>query len=74
MTTFPDLVVRMDDVSLDGARATYRWTATGTNTGPGGTGKAVRFSGREEWSFSPDDLVLESQGSFDEADYRRQLE
>ena len=46
---------------------------TGTNTGPGGTGKAVRFSGYEDWRFGPDGLIAESLGHFDAADYRRQL-
>jgi uncharacterized protein (TIGR02246 family) len=73
MTAFPNLVVRMDDVRLDGDRAVFRWTVTGTNTGPGGTGKAVRFSGYEEWSFDPDGLIASSQGRFDEAEYQRQL-
>jgi len=73
MTAFPDMVVTMDSVSLEGGRAEYRWTLTGTNTGPGGTGKAVRISGYEEWTFSADGLIAESQGHFDEADYNRQL-
>ena len=33
MTDFPDRVVTMDGVSVDGARAVCRWTLTGTNTG-----------------------------------------
>ena len=41
MTAFPDSVVTMGGVSLDGERAVYRWTLTGTNTGPGGTGRVV---------------------------------
>ena len=73
MTAFPDMVVAMDSVSFDGRRAVYRWTLTGTNTGPGGTGKAVRISGYEEWTFGADGLIAESKGRFDEADYNRQL-
>lgn len=72
MTAFPDMVVAMDSVSLDGERAVYRWTLTGTNTGPGGTGRAVRISGYEEWTFA-DDLIATSNGHFDEAEYNRQL-
>jgi len=74
MTTFPDLAVAMDGVSLEGAHAIFRWTATGTSTGAGGTGRAVRFSGYEEWTFGGDGLVAKSLGHFDEADYRRQLD
>ena len=73
MTAFPDMVVTMDSVSLDGDMATYRWTLSGTNTGPAGTGKAVRISGYEEWTFGADGLIAESNGHFDETDYRRQL-
>jgi steroid delta-isomerase-like uncharacterized protein len=73
MTAFPDMVVAMDGVSLDGERAVYRWTLTGTNGGPGGTGRTVRISGYEEWTFGRDGLIAKSSGHFDEADYNRQL-
>ena len=56
MITFPDMVVTMDDVTPEspvGGRsscdAVFHWTLTGTNTGPGGTGKRVRISGYELW-------------------------
>jgi predicted ester cyclase len=73
MTAFPDMVVSMDGVRLDGRRVVYRWTLAGTNTGPGGSGNAVHISGYEEWTFGADGLIAESKGHFDEADYRRQL-
>ena len=73
MTTFPDMVVRMDGISLEGGHAVYRWTLTGTNTGPGGTGKAVRISGYEEWTLDADGLIAASTGQFNVADYQRQL-
>lgn len=73
MTAFPDMVVAMDSVEVDGPRAVYRWTLTGTNTGPGGTGKTVRIGGYEEWTFGADGLIAESKGHFDEAEYDRQL-
>lgn len=73
MTAFPDMVVAMDSVSLEGRGAVYRWTLTGTNTGPGGTGRKVRISGHEEWAFGADGLIAESKGHFDEAEYNRQL-
>lgn len=74
MTAFPDMVVAMDDIRGDGTQAIYRWTLTGTNTGPGGTGKAVRFSGYEEWTLDGEGFIQASLGHFDEAEYRRQLE
>jgi uncharacterized protein (TIGR02246 family) len=73
MTTFPDMVVAMDDVNLQENHAVYRWTLTGTNTGPGGTGNAVRISGFEEWTFGPDGLIAASKGHFNEAEYQHQL-
>jgi uncharacterized protein (TIGR02246 family) len=73
MTTFPNMVVTMDRVEAGGDRAVYHWTLTGTNTGPGGTGSAVRISGYEEWRIGADGLIAESKGHFDEAEYQRQL-
>jgi uncharacterized protein (TIGR02246 family) len=73
MTAFPDMTVLMDDLSETGSQAVYRWTLVGTNTGPGGTGKRVRFSGFEEWKISPDGLIAESRGHFDRDEYERQL-
>jgi len=46
---------------------------TGTNTGPGGTGKAVNLNGYERWTFSPNGLLQTSDGHFDDDDYQRQL-
>lgn len=74
MTAFPDMVVRMDSVIQENRHARFYWTWTGTNTGPGGTGKAVRISGYEEWTMGPDGLIAESKGHFDEAAYQRQLQ
>jgi uncharacterized protein (TIGR02246 family) len=39
MTTFPDMIVTMDKVARDEDGTAFHWTLTGTNTGPGGTGK-----------------------------------
>jgi uncharacterized protein (TIGR02246 family) len=74
MTAFPDLVLTMDDVRVEGGRAIYHWTFGGTNTGPDGTGHQVLFSGFEAWEIGRDGLIASSLGHFDEADYRRQLE
>jgi uncharacterized protein (TIGR02246 family) len=74
MTAFPDFVLEMDSVRISEGSVEYHWTFAGTNTGPEGTGKAVRFSGYEEWTMGSDGLVAESQGHFDEAEYNRQLE
>lgn len=73
MAAFPDLVVRMDGVDTESGQTIFRWTLVGTNTGPGGSGRAVRLSGYEEWRMGADGLIAESRGRFDEADYRRQL-
>jgi len=74
MTAFPDLRVVMDKVHVQRDRAEYHWTLIGTNTGPGGTGHRVRISGVERWQIGADGLIASSQGHFDAAEYRRQLE
>jgi steroid delta-isomerase-like uncharacterized protein len=73
MTAFPDMVVTMDDLTIQDGHAIYRWTLTGTNTGPGGTGKSLRISGYEDWTIGADGLIADSKGHFDEAEYQRQL-
>jgi predicted ester cyclase len=73
MTAFPDMLLTMDGLDIDGSRAVYRWTLDGTDTGPGGGGNAVHISGYEEWTIGADGLIAESRGHFDEADYERQL-
>jgi hypothetical protein len=73
MTAFPDMVVTMDGVEVQGDAPVYRWTLTGTNTGPGGTGRPVRISGLERSRFGADGLIAKSTGQFDAADYERQL-
>ena len=73
MTTFPDMVVTMDKLVRDENGTKFHWTLTGTNTGPGGTGKRLRISGYELWKLDPDGLIAESKGHFDSAEYERQL-
>lgn len=73
MTTFPDMIVTMDKVSRDSDGTKFHWTLTGTNCGPGGTGKRVRISGYEVWKFGNHGLIAESKGHFDSAEYERQL-
>jgi hypothetical protein len=73
MTAFPELMVRMDSINKSGTDTLYHWTLTGTNTGPGGTGRSVRIGGFEQWRFGPDGLISESNGHFDVANYRQQL-
>ena len=68
MAAFPDMVVKLDRVSQEGSRVVFHWTWTGTNSGPGGTGKPVRISGYEEWTRGSDGLIVESKGHFDRAD------
>ncbi len=73
MKAFPDMQVHLDGLSVDDGRIVYRWTLTGTNTGPGGTGMPVQISGYEEWRISADGLIAGSLGHFDAEDYQRQL-
>ena len=73
MTTFPDMVVTFDKLESQPNGTAFHWTLTGTNTGPGGTGKRVRISGYEVWKIDNDGLIAESKGHFDSAEYERQL-
>jgi len=73
MRDLPDIVVMMDKVTRDSDGTKFRWTFTGTNTGPGGTGRRVRISGYELWKIDNDGLIAESKGRFDSAEYERQL-
>ena len=73
MRDLPDMIVTMDDVTHDSDGTKFHWTLTGTNTGPGGTGKRLRISGYELWRIDNDGLIAESKGHFDSAEYERQL-
>jgi uncharacterized protein (TIGR02246 family) len=73
MTAFPDMQVFLDELRVENDRTIYHWTLTGTNTGPGGTGRPVRISGYEAWQMGADGLIAHSSGNFDAEDYRRQL-
>ena len=76
MSAFPDMEVTMDDLvrkSHERYEAEFYWTLTGTNTGPGGTGKRIRVSGYELWQLNDDGLIRDSKGHFDAAEYERQV-
>ncbi len=73
MTAFPDMIVTFDKLERDPNGTEFHWTLTGTNTGPGGTGKRVRISGYELWKIDDNGLIGESKGHFDNAEYERQL-
>ena len=69
----PDMQVFFRDLVVDGDRIEFHWTFTGTNTGPGGTGNAVRMDGFESWTVDEDGLIAASIGSYDAEEYARQL-
>jgi steroid delta-isomerase-like uncharacterized protein len=74
MTAFPDMLLRVDALVPEGDRVIYHWTFKGTNTGVGGTGQSVEFSGHESWQFADDGRIADSVGTFDADEYARQLE
>jgi len=74
MTAFPDLELLLDHLEFAGDRVRYHWTFIGSNTGPGGTGQRVHFSGYEEWTLAEDGHIADSKGHFDAEQYQRQLE
>lgn len=73
MSTFPDMIVALDSFPITPNGAEFLWTLTGTNSEPNGTGNKVNVSGVERLKFDKDGLTTESIGSFDEAEYNRQL-
>ncbi len=73
MTGYPDLVVEMDSLDRVGDQYQFHWTLTGTNTGPGGSGRKVHISGYEEWTIGTDGFVSTSLGHYDQAEWDRQL-
>jgi len=73
METFPDIKLTMDSLVAESGKYRYYWTFTGTNTGPGGTGNKVNFSGFEEWTMNNEGLVQKSIGTYNADEYNRQL-
>lgn len=73
MVAFPDLHLTMDSLVEDSGKYNYHWTFSGTNTGPGGTGNKVVFSGFERWTMNEEGLIQSSIGTFDAEDYARQI-
>ncbi len=73
MAAFPDMRIRLDALREEPDATVFHWTWTGTNTGPGGTGRAVHLSGHERWTFGADGLIVKSDGHFDADEYQRQL-
>ena len=74
MEAFPDMVLTMDSLTVNNGKYRSYWTFKGTNTGPGGTGNTVDFSGFEEWTMNEQGLVQTSIGTYDAELYQRQLE
>lgn len=78
MNAFPDMRVTMDSIVAREGGAVFHWHWTGTNSGPGGTGRSVDLHGFEEWTFEADahgaeGLIATSDGRFDDDAYRLQL-
>lgn len=74
MEAFPDMHLVMDSIVKHQKSYRYYWTFRGTNTGPGGSGNKVIFSGYEEWILNNNGLIEKSIGTFDAEDYQKQLE
>jgi uncharacterized protein (TIGR02246 family) len=73
MAAFPDMIVKLDSLRLEKDQTIFHWTWTGTNTGPGGTGRAVDLHGYERWTIGANGLIAKSDGHFDNDEYQRQL-
>jgi ketosteroid isomerase-like protein len=73
MTAYPDMIVELDSLEYASGKYRYHWRFTGTNSGPGGTGRLVKIGGYEEWKIGADGLIAASQGHYDAADWDRQV-
>lgn len=73
MTAYPDMIVELEGLERHGDSYRFRWRFTGTNSGPGGTGRVVRISGYEDWTLGAGGLVAKSLGHYDAADWDTQL-
>lgn len=73
MTSFPDMVVRLEKVVEQPGRIEFHWRWTGTYTGPGGNGAAVDLRGYEVWTFNDQGKLVQSLGHYSQAEYDRQL-
>ena len=69
----PDMQVYLRELVVEEDRTEFHWTFTGTNTGPGGTGTAMRMDGFESWTLDEDGLIAASIGTFDAEEYARQV-
>lgn len=71
MADFPQLELEQGDVVLrDDEIVEYHWTLRGEHSG---TGNRVDISGFEEWTLGSEGLVSSSRGTFDAAEYERQV-
>jgi nuclear transport factor 2 (NTF2) superfamily protein len=70
IAAFPDITVYEDDLVVGDEVVAYHWTFTGTSAE---TGKWVRITGFEEWTIAADGRIASSRGTYDEAEYERQL-
>jgi predicted ester cyclase len=73
MRDLPNMIVTFDKLDQRGGATAFHWTLDGTNSGPGGTGNRVRISGYELWKIDSNELIAESTGHFDAAEYERQI-
>jgi hypothetical protein len=73
MTAYPDMAVELDRLEYSNGKYPLHWRFTGTNSGPGGTGRAVRMAGYEDWTIGANGLIASSQGHYDAAEWDRQL-
>ncbi|MGB3543552.1 hypothetical protein [Rubrivirga sp.] len=74
MVAFPNMMIALDSLREGPEGIEYHGTLTGTNTGPGGTGRSARMGGFETWTAWDGGRIAELIGRFDAGYYRRQLD
>jgi len=70
MTAFPDMVVSLDKLEINGNKVVFNWHWVGTNSG---TGKKLDIRGFETWTFDKNGLIKESLGTYNRSEYEQQM-
>ena len=73
MRNFPDMNLTMDSLVYENPYYKYHWSFTGTYAGLYGNGNKVIFQGVEKWTLNQEGKIMVSVGTYDEDDFRKQL-
>ncbi len=73
MRNFPNMKLTMDSLVADNEGYSYYWSFRGNYEGPYGNGNRIVSNGFEKWILNEEGLIEVSIGTFDEKDFRKQM-